>query len=336
MKNQTINVIGFIGLGVMGNSMSKNLLKNKKWSVIVKDLNQSKEEDLQNHGAIIASDIKEVFDKSDVIITCLPGGSYVNEMYFGKQDMISVIKPNKYIVDMSTSQPDLMVKLNINIKKKNSFFADAPIAKTRQAAIDGTLAIMVGSDLNTYKHLLPVFNLIGEDIMHCGDVGSGQLTKIMNNMILFETVVALSEAANIAEKYGTKELEHEHEERLRQDYGEVFFLKNFPNYSSPFWNMKQATDSKVEGGHAKKIDIIINGIETIGSAQRSSDPEEMRKFFYEISDGGYAKIIFDKFSKERVEEELNEFLALDFFERSGGGIGVTRLIRVMKENNLLA
>ena len=115
MKNQTINVIGFIGLGVMGNSMSKNLLKNKKWSVIVKDLNQSKEEDLQNHGAIIASDIKEVFDKSDVIITCLPGGSYVNEMYFGKQDMISVIKPNKYIVDMSTSQPDLMVKLNFFI-----------------------------------------------------------------------------------------------------------------------------------------------------------------------------------------------------------------------------
>ena len=99
--------------------------------------------------------------------------------------------------------------------------------------------------------------------------------------------------------------------------------------------MKQATDSKVEGGHAKKIDIIINGIETIGSAQRSSDPEEMRKFFYEISDGGYAKIIFDKFSKERVEEELNEFLALDFFDRSGGGIGITRLIRVMKENQLL-
>ena len=88
------------------------------------------------------------------------------------------------------------------IKKKNSFFADAPIGKTRQAAIVGTLAIMVGSDLDTFKHLLPIFNLMGEDIMHCGDVGSGQLTKIMNNMILFETVVALSEAANIAEKYG--------------------------------------------------------------------------------------------------------------------------------------
>lgn len=202
MKNQTINTIGFIGLGVMGNSMCKNLLQNKNWSIMVNDINKNKEEDLHNHGAIIASDIEDLFDKSDVIITCLPGGSFVYEMYFGKQNMISFIKPNQYIVDMSTSQPDLMVKLNVDIKKKKSFFADAPIGKTRQAAIDGTLAIMVGSDLDTFKHLLPIFNLMGEDIMHCGDVGSGQLTKIINNMILFETVVALSEAANIAEKYG--------------------------------------------------------------------------------------------------------------------------------------
>ena len=268
MKNQTINVIGFIGLGVMGNSMSKNLLKNKKWSVIVKDLNQSKEEDLQNHGAIIASDIKEVFDKSDVIITCLPGGSYVNEMYFGKQDMISVIKPNKYIVDMSTSQPDLMVKLNINIKKKNSFFADAPIAKTRQAAIDGTLAIMVGSDLNTYKHLLPVFNLIGEDIMHCGDVGSGQLTKIMNNMILFETVVALSEAANIAEKYGMSV------EKLFNNItkcsGDSFALKNHglksiakDNFPSPAFSSEYALkDLSYALELGKKLKVKLPGAET--------------------------------------------------------------------------
>ena len=268
MKNQTINVIGFIGLGVMGNSMSKNLLKNKKWSVIVKDLNQSKEEDLQNHGAIIASDIKEVFDKSDVIITCLPGGSYVNEMYFGKQDMISVIKPSKYIVDMSTSQPDLMVKLNINIKKKNSFFADAPIAKTRQAAIDGTLAIMVGSDLNTYKYLLPVFNLIGEDIMHCGDVGSGQLTKIMNNMILFETVVALSEAANIAEKYGMSV------EKLFNNItkcsGDSFALKNHglksiakDNFPSPAFSSEYALkDLSYALELGNKLKVKLPGAET--------------------------------------------------------------------------
>ena len=80
MKNQTINTIGFIGLGVMGNSMCKNLLQNKNWSIMVNDINKNKEEDLHNHGAIIASDIEDLFDESDVIITCLPGGSFVYEM----------------------------------------------------------------------------------------------------------------------------------------------------------------------------------------------------------------------------------------------------------------
>ena len=100
MKNQTINTIGFIGLGVMGNSMCKNLLQNKNWSIMVNDINRNKEEDLHNHGAIIAADIEDLFDKSDVIITCLPGGSFVYEMYFGKQNMISFIKQNQYIVDL--------------------------------------------------------------------------------------------------------------------------------------------------------------------------------------------------------------------------------------------
>ena len=99
--------------------------------------------------------------------------------------------------------------------------------------------------------------------------------------------------------------------------------------------MKQDENSKVEGGHAKKIDVIINGIETIGSAQRSTDINEMRRQFYEISDGQYANILFSNFTKERVENELNEFLKFNFFERSGGGIGITRLIKVMKESNLI-
>jgi aspartyl/asparaginyl-tRNA synthetase len=140
---------------------------------------------------------------------------------------------------------------------------------------------------------------------------------------------------DVAKKYDTIELEHEHEEKLKQDHGPVFFLKHFPNFSSPFWNMKQDETSTIEGGHAKKIDVIINGIETIGSAQRSSDPEEMRKQFYSISEGGYANILFSNFTKERVERELNEFLSYNFFERSGGGIGITRLIKVMKETELL-
>ena len=95
-----------------------------------------------------------------------------------------------------------MVRLEDEIKIKSTHFADAQIERTRQAAIDGTLAIMVGSTKNVYNKILPTLKYMGNDIMHCGKTGSGQLTKILNNMILFETVVALSEAANIAEHYG--------------------------------------------------------------------------------------------------------------------------------------
>ena len=288
MKNQTINTIGFIGLGVMGNSMCKNLLQNKNWSIMVNDINKNKEEDLHNHGAIIASDIEDLFDKSDVIITCLPGGSFVYEMYFGKQNIISFIKRNKYIVDMSTSQPDLMVKLNVEIKKKNSFFADAPIGKTRQAAIDGTLAIMVGSDLDTFKHLLPIFNLMGEDIMHCGDVGSGQLTKIMNNMILFETVVALSEAANIAEKYGMNVSKLFN--NITKCSGDSFALKNhgiksiakdhfpFPAFSSEY-ALKDLSYALELGN---KLKIKLPGAETAKKLLQTSIEQGDKDLYFPV------------------------------------------------------
>ena len=136
---------------------------------------------------------------------------------------------------------------------------------------------------------------------------------------------------DVAEKYQVKELENEHEEQLYKEYGPVFFLKNFPNYTSPFWNMQQ----QETGDAANKIDVLLHGMETIGSAERSTDPEEMRKQFYTISEGGYSKILFDTFTKERVEKELEEFLSFNFFKRSGGGIGLTRLIRAMKLSNLL-
>ena len=136
---------------------------------------------------------------------------------------------------------------------------------------------------------------------------------------------------DVANNYGTAELEHEHEEQLRKDHGPVFFLKNFPNYTSPFWNMRQSDDGTV----ANKVDVILHGMETIGSAERSCDANEMRKQFYTISRGSYANILFSNFTKARVEKELDEFLKFNFFDRCGGGIGVTRLIRAMKLSNLL-
>ena len=135
---------------------------------------------------------------------------------------------------------------------------------------------------------------------------------------------------NIGEKYKTFELEHEHEQALYGDHGAVFFLKNFPSYTSPFWNMKQHEDKRF----SKKIDVILSGMETIGSAERSCNKDEMLHSFKTISDGGYSKTLYNQFGRERVDAELEDFLKFDFFPRSGGGIGVTRLISSMEKEGL--
>ena len=136
---------------------------------------------------------------------------------------------------------------------------------------------------------------------------------------------------DICKKYGVDELGHEHEQKLFEDYGPVFFLKNFPESTSPFWNMKRNEKT----GLAEKVDVIICGIETFGSASRSIDMDEMRKRFYTISDGEYANLLFTKFGKERVEEELEKYLSHVFFDRSGCGIGITRLCRGLKMTKLM-
>jgi aspartyl/asparaginyl-tRNA synthetase len=136
-------------------------------------------------------------------------------------------------------------------------------------------------------------------------------------------------------KYTADELEARHEEFLYKEYGDVFFLTNFPEYTSPFWNMKMEGNSASGDRLANKCDVIMGGMETIGSAERATDVDEMRNQFYTISEGGYANLLFDLFGKERVEAELDEFLSHNFIPRYGGGIGVTRMISAMKRANLI-
>jgi aspartyl/asparaginyl-tRNA synthetase len=135
---------------------------------------------------------------------------------------------------------------------------------------------------------------------------------------------------DLAAHYHVDDISSKEETRMAKDFGRVVFLQNFPEHTSPFWNMKRG------GGIAKKIDVIIDGMETIGSAERSSDVAEMRERFHTISGGGYAKLLYEKFGKDRVEKELQEFLSLNFFPRYGGGIGMTRLIQALSHGQSTA
>jgi aspartyl/asparaginyl-tRNA synthetase len=123
-------------------------------------------------------------------------------------------------------------------------------------------------------------------------------------------------------EYETDILESNHEELMWRDLGSSISLQNFPLRTNPFWNMKEG-----ENGKFNKIDVILYGQETFGSAERSCDPDRMREMFYTIEDGRYAGKLFELFGKERVEKELEEFLSHKFFSRVGGGIGMSRLLR---------
>jgi aspartyl/asparaginyl-tRNA synthetase len=131
-------------------------------------------------------------------------------------------------------------------------------------------------------------------------------------------------------------LEAHHEIEMYKDFGDVFFLTRFPYHTSPFWNMKKSdTPDARKQPIANKCDVIIGGMETIGSAERADDVDEMREQFHTISDGGYANLLYELFGKKRVLKELDEFLSHDFFPRFGGGIGITRMISGMRKAGLL-
>ena len=130
------------------------------------------------------------------------------------------------------------------------------------------------------------------------------------------------------EHYNTdEELNAEDELSMYEEF-DATMITDFPEFTSPFWNMSRYED----GIHSKKIDVILGGMETIGSAERSTDVEQMRDTFHTITNGEYSKLLFDLFGKERVEAELETFLKFDFFPRVGGGIGMTRMIAALDKN----
>ena len=122
------------------------------------------------------------------------------------------------------------------------------------------------------------------------------------------------------------EMDADHELKMQANFGQTM-ITDFPEMTSPFWNMSRHSN----GSESKKIDVILGGMETIGSAERSCDVEMMRDTFHTITEGAYSNLLFELFGKDRVEAELEEFLKFDFFPRVGGGIGMTRMIAALEK-----
>ena len=194
-------MIGFIGVGTMGEPMCRNLARKSGMTVLAADRNPEPLQRLAADGVKTAS-IDEIVANCRTIFLSLPGGKEVEQVCLGEGGILSKVQMGWTIVDTSTAPVTLARRLYAEFEGKACAFADAPIARTRQAAIDGTLSIMVGGTRITFERIEPLLRHLASEVTHCGEAGAGQAVKILNNMVLFQTVVALAEALSIARANG--------------------------------------------------------------------------------------------------------------------------------------
>jgi 3-hydroxyisobutyrate dehydrogenase len=193
--------LGFIGLGVMGEPMCRNLAKKSERPVIAFDARPEPLDALRREGVEPAPSATDVAHHADIIFLCLPGEPQVRSVCLGaveRDGLAAHVRPGQTVVDMSTCPVALAQQLGHTFGDRGVDFADAPIARTAQAARDGTLSIMVGGESAVFERIKGYLACMGTEITHCGPVGAGQVVKLMNNMVVADTVVALAEALAVA------------------------------------------------------------------------------------------------------------------------------------------
>jgi len=193
--------IGFIGVGTMGEPMCRNLVRKSGLQVLAADRDQSPLQRLAADGVKTAS-LDEIVASCRTVFLSLPGGKEVEEVCLGAGGILEKVQLGWTVIDCSTAPVSLARRLYAEFEGKATAFADAPVARTRQAAIDGTLSIMVGATDDTFARIEPLLRHMASEVTHCGEAGAGQAVKILNNMILFQTGVALAEALTIARANG--------------------------------------------------------------------------------------------------------------------------------------
>jgi 3-hydroxyisobutyrate dehydrogenase len=193
--------IGFIGLGVMGEPICRNLVKKSGATVIVFDLSPLALARLRDEGAAVAVSVAEVVNKSDIVFLCLPSAKHARAVFEG-DGILKNIRAGQVVVDLGTSSVNQTRDFAGQLQARGASWADAPIARTRQAAQDGTLSVMVGASPELFASIEPLIRCFATDVTSCGGTGSGQVTKILNNMVLFQTVNALAEAVAVARRNG--------------------------------------------------------------------------------------------------------------------------------------
>ncbi len=198
MTNPTI---GFIGLGIMGKPMARNLLK-ANYPVIVHNRSRAAVDELGKEGAQTATSSKEVTTRSEVVITMLPDSPDVELVYAGDSGIFAGVKSSTLLVDMSSISPVVARKLAAEAAKRGCDMLDAPVSGGEAGAISALLSIMIGGKISAVERAMPIFEKLGKNIVHVGDAGAGQVTKAANQMVVGTTIAIVGEALVLATKAG--------------------------------------------------------------------------------------------------------------------------------------
>ncbi len=193
--------IGFIGLGIMGKPMSKNLIR-AGYDLVVYDLNTVSVRDVVEAGAEAGGAPVDVAAKTDMIITMLPDSPQVQEVVLGANGVIEGARPGSIVVDMSSIAPLVSREVAARLAEKQVRMLDAPVSGGEPKAIDGTLSIMVGGNKEDFEEVKPILLKMGASAVHCGEIGAGNVAKLANQVIVAINIAAMSEAMVLATKAG--------------------------------------------------------------------------------------------------------------------------------------
>lgn len=191
--------LGFIGLGIMGESMALNLVKKSDTEVYVFDFLEEKVQQLAAEGAIAAKSSKEVAENADIVFTSVPKAIHVKTIH---EEIYPVVKKGQIFVDMSTIAPKDSIALGEELAKRGASFLDSPVVKSKQAAIEGTLGIYVGGPKEQYEVIKPYLEMIGSSVVYMGTNGKGLVMKICHNMLVGEIQNGVNEMMVLANKNG--------------------------------------------------------------------------------------------------------------------------------------
>jgi len=278
--------VGFIGLGVMGKSMARNLMK-AGYQLHVFTRTKSKAEDLLQEGAVWHDSAADVARHADAVITMVEYPRDVEELVLGSSGIASAAKPGAYIIDMTTSSPALAARIYEETRQRGLHALDAPVSGGDIGAKNGKLSIMVGGDPEAFQSVLPIFRAMGSNIVYQGPAGAGQHTKLCNQIAIASNMMGVSEAIAYAERSGL-------------DPANV--LKSIESGAAGSWSLSQLAPKMISGDYEPGF-YIKHMIKDLGIALQSA--EDMGLELYGLSQ---AKRLYEQLASSGDENKGTQAL----------------------------